>query len=175
MWKAIPVSSFSLLGRPTALQSPSCFTPPTRGCVRFGPFRSARYLRVNATSSMVGYQKHTRNRQFCRAGVFVHGHPCLLLYLITALTSPIEYQRNHVGANSGPCVPSMGAPGGSSSSSVSTGVSGGNSQSSSIASGPQSGSRRPSRIPQPSRLPQPQRHLQGGDADGPNKMSGTEN
>uniref|UniRef100_A0A4W6FNL1 Trio Rho guanine nucleotide exchange factor a n=1 Tax=Lates calcarifer TaxID=8187 RepID=A0A4W6FNL1_LATCA len=72
---------------------------------------------------------------------------------LNALTSPIEYQRNHVGASGGSCVPSMGAPGGGSSgSSAPPGVGGGSSQGSSIPSGPQGGSRRPSRIPQPSRL-----------------------
>ncbi|XP_041867313.1 triple functional domain protein isoform X3 [Melanotaenia boesemani] len=76
-----------------------------------------------------------------------------------------EYQRNHVGASSGPCVPNVGAAGGGSS-----GV--GNSQNCSIPSGPLGGSRRPSRIPQPSRLPQPLRHHPGGDTDSPNKMSG---
>ncbi|XP_044192455.1 triple functional domain protein isoform X2 [Thunnus albacares] len=92
---------------------------------------------------------------------------------LNALTSPIEYQRNHVGASGGSCVPSMGAPvGGSSGSSVPPGV-GGSSQGSAIPTGPQGGSRRPSRIPQPSRLPQPLRHHPGADPDGPNKMSGS--
>ncbi|XP_023284323.1 triple functional domain protein isoform X2 [Seriola lalandi dorsalis] len=93
---------------------------------------------------------------------------------LNALTSPIEYQRNHVGASGGSCVPSMAAPGGGSGgSSASPGVGGGSSQGSSIPSGPQGGSRRPSRIPQPSRLPQPLRHHPGADPDGPNKMSGS--
>ncbi|XP_067467548.1 triple functional domain protein isoform X1 [Thunnus thynnus] len=92
---------------------------------------------------------------------------------LNALTSPIEYQRNHVGASGGSCVPSMGAPvGGSSGSSVPPGV-GGSTQGSAIPTGPQGGSRRPSRIPQPSRLPQPLRHHPGADPDGPNKMSGS--
>ncbi|XP_071355283.1 triple functional domain protein isoform X4 [Trachinotus anak] len=92
---------------------------------------------------------------------------------LNALTSPIEYQRNHVGASGGSCVPSMAAPGGGSSgSSAPPAVGGGSSQGSSIPSGPQGGSRRPSRIPQPSRLPQPLRHHPGADSDGPNKMSG---
>uniref|UniRef100_A0A7N6B1E8 non-specific serine/threonine protein kinase n=1 Tax=Anabas testudineus TaxID=64144 RepID=A0A7N6B1E8_ANATE len=73
---------------------------------------------------------------------------------LNALTSPIEYQRNHVGASS------------SGSNAPST-VGSGNSQISSIPSGPQAGSRRPSRIPQPSRLPQPLRHHPGADPDGP--------
>ncbi|XP_071355282.1 triple functional domain protein isoform X3 [Trachinotus anak] len=93
---------------------------------------------------------------------------------LNALTSPIEYQRNHVGASGGSCVPSMAAPGGGSSgSSAPPAVGGGSSQGSSIPSGPQGGSRRPSRIPQPSRLPQPLRHHPGADSDGPNKMSGS--
>lgn len=96
-----------------------------------------------------------------------------LLHLITALTSPIEYQRNHVGAGSGPCAPSIGAPGGGGSgSSAAPGGGGVSSQSSSVPSGPQGGSRRPSRIPQPSRLPQPLRHHPGADPDGSGKMSG---
>uniref|UniRef100_A0A665THJ3 non-specific serine/threonine protein kinase n=1 Tax=Echeneis naucrates TaxID=173247 RepID=A0A665THJ3_ECHNA len=78
---------------------------------------------------------------------------------LNALTSPIEYQRNHVGASGGSCVSSMAAPSGGSSGS-------------SIPSGPQGGSRRPSRIPQPSRLPQPLRHHPGADPEGPNKISG---
>uniref|UniRef100_A0A3B3XN93 Uncharacterized protein n=1 Tax=Poecilia mexicana TaxID=48701 RepID=A0A3B3XN93_9TELE len=85
---------------------------------------------------------------------------------LNALTSPIEYQRNHVGAG-------VGAQGGSVGG-VSPGVGGGISQPSSAPSGPQSISRRPSKIPQPSRLPQPLRHLAGADAEGPNKMLGTE-
>ncbi|XP_039976875.1 triple functional domain protein isoform X2 [Xiphias gladius] len=93
---------------------------------------------------------------------------------LNALTSPIEYQRNHVGASGGSCVPNVGAPGGGSSgSSVPPGVGSGSAQGSSIPSGPQGGSRRPSRIPQPSRLPQPLRHHPGADPDGPNKMSGS--
>ncbi|XP_029103892.1 triple functional domain protein isoform X2 [Scleropages formosus] len=72
---------------------------------------------------------------------------------LNALTSPIEYQRNHVG----------------------TGGSGGPS-----SSGSAGGSRsRPSRIPQPSRLPQPLRHhppslVPGApESEGLDKMSGT--
>ncbi|XP_043995235.1 triple functional domain protein isoform X1 [Gambusia affinis] len=83
---------------------------------------------------------------------------------LNALTSPIEYQRNHVGAG-------LGAQGGGVGG-VSPGVGGGISQPSSAPSGPQSVSRRPSKIPQPSRLPQPLRHLAGADAEGPNKMLG---
>ncbi|XP_060915558.1 triple functional domain protein-like isoform X5 [Labrus mixtus] len=94
------------------------------------------------------------------------------LNFLNALTSPIEYQRNHVGASGGSCGPSLGAPGGSSSSAP-LGVAGCSSQSSAVPSGPQGGSRRPSRIPQPSRLPQPLRHHPGADPDGPSKMSGS--
>ncbi|KAM6959163.1 triple functional domain protein [Aplochiton taeniatus] len=92
--------------------------------------------------------------------------------LLNALTSPIEYQRNHIGASSGPCVPSVGAPaGGSSVPSISPG--GGSPQVCSSPTVSQGGSRRPSRIPQPSRLPQPLRtHPGGPDPDGPNKMLG---
>ncbi|XP_076016034.1 triple functional domain protein [Genypterus blacodes] len=95
---------------------------------------------------------------------------------LNALTSPIEYQRNHVGASGGPCMPSMGAPGGGCSGpSAPPGSGGGSSQGSATPTGPQGGgvSRRPSRIPQPSRLPQPLRHHPGADLDGPNKMSGS--
>uniref|UniRef100_A0A674DK72 non-specific serine/threonine protein kinase n=2 Tax=Salmo trutta TaxID=8032 RepID=A0A674DK72_SALTR len=113
---------------------------------------------------------------------------------LNALTSPTEYQRNHVGASDGPCLPSGGAPsvgsvipslapvgalqgvhlsgplGGSGPLAVGSPLVGG---------GPQGGagsSRRPSRIPQPSRLPQPLRHPHNPgatDPDGPNKMSGS--
>ncbi|XP_066539118.1 triple functional domain protein isoform X2 [Hoplias malabaricus] len=71
---------------------------------------------------------------------------------LNALTSPIEYQRNHVGA-SGPGGPSSsGFPGGSSSSSSSRS--------------------RSSRIPQPSsRLPQPVQHHHPPGPDG--RSSGT--
>ena len=89
-----------------------------------------------------------------------------------ALTSPIEYQRNHVGAGGGVCVPSVGAPaGGSGGPGV---VPGGVVPQGGSIPVPQGGSRsRPSRIPQPSRLPQPLRHQPGGpDPEGPNKMSG---
>ncbi|KAM9384697.1 triple functional domain protein [Pholidichthys leucotaenia] len=89
---------------------------------------------------------------------------------LNALTSPVEYQRNHVGAGGGPCAPSLGASGGGSgSSSAAPAVGGG----SAIPSGPQGGSRRPSRIPQPSRLPQPLRHHPGTDPEGPNRVSGS--
>uniref|UniRef100_A0A8C9XHR0 non-specific serine/threonine protein kinase n=1 Tax=Sander lucioperca TaxID=283035 RepID=A0A8C9XHR0_SANLU len=88
---------------------------------------------------------------------------------LNALTSPIEYQRNHVGGGGPGGPPSSsssstgGLPGGSSSNSTSNmggggggGGSGGSGSSSSSLCGPRS---RPSRIPQPSsRLPQPVHH-----------------
>lgn len=99
----------------------------------------------------------------------------------TALTSPIEYQRNHVGSGGPPGLPSGsstgGLPGGSSSTgSSSMGVGGGggsggpgNSSSSSLC-GPRS---RPSRIPQPSsRLPQPVHHHHPPGPDGPDRSAG---
>ncbi|XP_013864658.1 triple functional domain protein [Austrofundulus limnaeus] len=91
---------------------------------------------------------------------------------LNALISPIEYQRNHVGAGDGPCLTTMGAPAGGGSSTPPVAACG-NNQSSSVPAGPQTGSRRPSRIPQPSRLPQPLRHQPGADADGPNKTLGS--
>ncbi|XP_042151367.1 triple functional domain protein isoform X2 [Oncorhynchus tshawytscha] len=107
---------------------------------------------------------------------------------LNALTSPIEYQRIHVGASDGPCLPSSGAPSvGSVMPSVApvgglqgvplTGPLGVGSPL--VGGGPQGGagsSRRPSRIPQPSRLPQPLRHPHhpgAADPEGPNKMSGS--
>lgn len=99
----------------------------------------------------------------------------------TALTSPIEYQRNHVGSGGPAGLPSSsstgGLPGGSSSTgSSSMGVGGGggsggpgNSSSSSLC-GPRS---RPSRIPQPSsRLPQPVHHHHPPGPDGPDRSAG---
>lgn len=99
-----------------------------------------------------------------------------------ALTSPIEYQRNHVGSGVPGGLPSSssstgGLPGGSSSiGSSSMGVGGGggsggpgNSSSSSLC-GPRS---RPSRIPQPSsRLPQPVHHHHPPGPDGPDRSAG---
>lgn len=101
----------------------------------------------------------------------------------TALTSPIEYQRNHVGG-SGPSGPPSssssstgGLPGGSSSNSTSNmggggggGGSGGSGGSSSSLCGPRS---RPSRIPQPSsRLPQPVHHHHPPGPEGPDRSAG---
>nr|XP_057908901.1 triple functional domain protein isoform X3 [Doryrhamphus excisus] len=105
---------------------------------------------------------------------------------LNALTSPIEYQRNHVGG-SGPGGPpnssssgTGGLPGGSSSTSTASlggggggggsGGSAGNSSSSSLC-GPRS---RPSRIPQPSsRLPQPVHHHHPPGPEGPDRSAGT--
>ncbi|XP_029700567.1 triple functional domain protein isoform X4 [Takifugu rubripes] len=92
---------------------------------------------------------------------------------LNALTSPLEYQRNHVDGSSGSRVPSTAASaGGSSGPGVPPGVGVGNPQGGAVPSGSQGGSRRPSRIPQPSRLPQPLRHHPGADPEGPSKMSG---
>uniref|UniRef100_A0A668T4K2 non-specific serine/threonine protein kinase n=1 Tax=Oreochromis aureus TaxID=47969 RepID=A0A668T4K2_OREAU len=74
---------------------------------------------------------------------------------LNALTSPIEYQRNHVGG---------GGPSGPPSSS------GGSGGSSSSLCGPRS---RPSRIPQPSsRLPQPVHHHHPPGPEGPDRSAG---
>lgn len=101
---------------------------------------------------------------------------------LNALTSPIEYQRNHVGG-SGPGGPPSssssstgGLPGGSSSNSTSNmggggggGGSGGSGGSSSSLCGPRS---RPSRIPQPSsRLPQPVHHHHPPGPEGPDRSA----
>lgn len=99
----------------------------------------------------------------------------------TALTSPIEYQRNHVGGG-GPSGPpsssTAGLPGGSSSNSTCNmggggggeGSSGGSGGSSSSLCGPRS---RPSRIPQPSsRLPQPVHHHHPPGPEGPDRSAG---
>lgn len=100
----------------------------------------------------------------------------------TALTSPIEYQRNHVGGGGPGGPPSSsssstgGLPGGSSSNSASNmgggggGGSGGSGSSSSSLCGPRS---RPSRIPQPSsRLPQPVHHYHPPGPEGPDRSAG---
>lgn len=99
----------------------------------------------------------------------------------TALTSPIEYQRNHVGSGGPAGLPSSssstgGLPGGSSSTGSSSmgvgggGGSGGPGNSSSSLCGPRS---RPSRIPQPSsRLPQPVHHHHPPGPDGPDRSAG---
>ncbi|CAL8260845.1 unnamed protein product [Boreogadus saida] len=86
---------------------------------------------------------------------------------LNALTSPIEYQRNHVGGGGagggGVVVGGSGGGGGGGSS----GVSGSNSS----LCGPRT---RPSRIPQPSsRLPQPVHHHHPPGPDGPDPSAGT--
>ncbi|XP_072316957.1 triple functional domain protein isoform X1 [Eucyclogobius newberryi] len=95
---------------------------------------------------------------------------------LNALTSPIEYQRNHVGGSSGPPSSSSGGhAGGSSPNNTSnmggggggggSGVTGGNS-----LCGPRT---RPSRIPQPSsRLPQPVHHHHHPGSEGPDRSAG---
>ncbi|KAI7806101.1 putative triple functional domain protein-like, partial [Triplophysa rosa] len=99
----------------------------------------------SSSGSTEHYVLHSSNRLVCQA--WIQQISSILenqRNFLNALTSPIEYQRNHVGA-SGLCGPSSsGLPGGSSSS----------------AMGPGCGSRsRTSRIPQPSsRLPQPVQH-----------------
>nr|XP_023011436.1 triple functional domain protein isoform X5 [Maylandia zebra] len=101
---------------------------------------------------------------------------------LNALTSPIEYQRNHVGGG-GPSGPpssssTAGLPGGSSSNSTCNmggggggeGSSGGSGGSASSLCGPRS---RPSRIPQPSsRLPQPVHHHHPPGPEGPDRSAG---
>uniref|UniRef100_A0A7N6BG17 non-specific serine/threonine protein kinase n=1 Tax=Anabas testudineus TaxID=64144 RepID=A0A7N6BG17_ANATE len=104
---------------------------------------------------------------------------------LNALTSPIEYQRNHVGGGGPGGPPSSsssstgGLPGGSSSSNTTSmggggggGGSGGSGDSSSSLCGPRS---RPSRIPQPSsRLPQPVHHHHPPGPEGPDRSAGTD-
>ncbi|XP_038850431.1 triple functional domain protein-like isoform X1 [Salvelinus namaycush] len=87
---------------------------------------------------------------------------------LNALTSPIEYQRNHVGASGA----GLGAP------SSSSGLAGGGCSSSVVGPGSNSlcgpQSRRPSRIPQPSsRIPQPVHHHHPPGSDGPDRTAGT--
>lgn len=98
------------------------------------------------------------------------------------MTSPIEYQRNHVGGggSSGPPSSSSssagGLPGGSSTNNTSNsgggggGGGGGGSGGNSNLCGPRS---RPSRIPQPSsRLPQPVHHHHPPGPEGPDRSAG---
>ncbi|XP_054897787.1 triple functional domain protein isoform X1 [Poeciliopsis prolifica] len=96
---------------------------------------------------------------------------------LNALTSPIEYQRNHVGGG-GPPSSSSSSTGGSSTNSTSSmgggggggGGSGGSGGNSSSLCGPRS---RPSRIPQPSsRLPQPVHHHHPPGPEGPDRSAG---
>lgn len=93
------------------------------------------------------------------------------------MTSPIEYQRNHVGGGgqSGPPSSSSstgGLPGGSSTNNASNmgGGGGGSGGNSSSLCGPRS---RPSRIPQPSsRLPQPVHHHHPPGPEGLDRSAG---
>uniref|UniRef100_A0A672Q2F5 non-specific serine/threonine protein kinase n=1 Tax=Sinocyclocheilus grahami TaxID=75366 RepID=A0A672Q2F5_SINGR len=99
----------------------------------------------SSTGSTEHYVLHSSNRAVCQA--WIQQISSILenqRNFLNALTSPIEYQRNHVGASGLGGPSSSGLPGGSSSS----------------AMGPSCGSRsRASRIPQPSsRLPQPVQH-----------------
>ncbi|XP_059423311.1 triple functional domain protein isoform X1 [Carassius carassius] len=99
----------------------------------------------SSTGSTEHYVLHSSNRAVCLA--WIQQISSILenqRNFLNALTSPIEYQRNHVGASGLGGPSSSGLPGGSSSS----------------AMVPSCGSRsRTSRIPQPSsRLPQPVQH-----------------
>uniref|UniRef100_A0A8C2BHH4 Trio Rho guanine nucleotide exchange factor b n=1 Tax=Cyprinus carpio TaxID=7962 RepID=A0A8C2BHH4_CYPCA len=99
----------------------------------------------SSTGSTEHYVLHSSNRAVCQA--WIQQISSILenqRNFLNALTSPIEYQRNHVGPSGLGGPSSSGLPGGSSSS----------------AMGPSCGSRsRSSRIPQPSsRLPQPVQH-----------------
>ncbi|KAM4633832.1 triple functional domain protein [Polymixia lowei] len=101
---------------------------------------------------------------------------------LNALTSPIEYQRNHVGGGGPGGPPSSsssgggGLAGGSSPNSTNNmggggGGGGGGSGGNSSLCGPRS---RPSRIPQPSsRLPQPVHHHHPPGPEGPDRSAGT--
>uniref|UniRef100_A0A671S2V6 non-specific serine/threonine protein kinase n=1 Tax=Sinocyclocheilus anshuiensis TaxID=1608454 RepID=A0A671S2V6_9TELE len=99
----------------------------------------------SSAGSTEHYVLHSSNRAVCL--VWIQQISSILenqRNFLNALTSPIEYQRNHVGASGLGGPSSSGLPGGSSSS----------------AMVPSCGSRsRASRIPQPSsRLPQPVQH-----------------
>ncbi|XP_026139913.1 triple functional domain protein isoform X2 [Carassius auratus] len=99
----------------------------------------------SSAGSTEHYVLHSSNRAVCLA--WIQQISSILenqRNFLNALTSPIEYQRNHVGASGLGGPSSSGLPGGSSSS----------------AMVPSCGSRsRTSRIPQPSsRLPQPVQH-----------------
>ncbi|XP_067366438.1 triple functional domain protein isoform X5 [Channa argus] len=103
---------------------------------------------------------------------------------LNALTSPIEYQRNHVGGGGPGGPPSSsssstgGLPGGSSSSNTTSNMGGGGGGGGSGGSGDSSSSlcaprSRPSRIPQPSsRLPQPVHHHHPPGPEGPDRSAG---
>lgn len=95
----------------------------------------------SSTGGTERYILHSSSPALCHA--WVHQISSILenqRNFLNALTSPIEYQRNHVGASGSGGPSSSGLPGGSSSSSSSS-------------------RSRNSRIPQPSsRLPQPVQH-----------------
>ncbi|KAK7157294.1 hypothetical protein R3I93_008694 [Phoxinus phoxinus] len=112
----------------------------------------------SSTGSTEHYVLHSSNRMVSQA--WIQQISSILenqRNFLNALTSPIEYQRNHVGASGLGGPSSSGLPGGSSSSSM----------------GPGCGSRsRASRIPQPSsRLPQPVQHHHAPTPD--DRTSGT--
>uniref|UniRef100_H2LKV3 non-specific serine/threonine protein kinase n=1 Tax=Oryzias latipes TaxID=8090 RepID=H2LKV3_ORYLA len=109
----------------------------------------------SSAGSMERYTLHSASPGVCQ--VWVHQVSQILenqRNFLNALTSPIEYQRNHVGGGG-----SRGGGGGG-------GGSGGNSN----LCGPRS---RPSRIPQPSsRLPQPVHHHHPPGPEGPDRSAG---
>ncbi|XP_072536297.1 triple functional domain protein isoform X4 [Salminus brasiliensis] len=115
----------------------------------------------SSTGGAERYILHSSSPALCQT--WVHQISSILenqRNFLNALTSPIEYQRNHVGASGSGGPSSSGLPGGSS------GLPGGSSSSSS------SSRSRSSRIPQPSsRLPQPVQHHHPHGSD--SRTSGT--
>uniref|UniRef100_A0A3P9JV87 non-specific serine/threonine protein kinase n=1 Tax=Oryzias latipes TaxID=8090 RepID=A0A3P9JV87_ORYLA len=109
----------------------------------------------SSAGSMERYTLHSASPGVCQ--VWVHQVSQILenqRNFLNALTSPIEYQRNHVGGGG-----SRGGGGG-----------GGGSGANSNLCGPRS---RPSRIPQPSsRLPQPVHHHHPPGPEGPDRSAG---
>ncbi|KAG7265785.1 hypothetical protein CRUP_006447 [Coryphaenoides rupestris] len=128
---------------------------------------------------------------------FIPGQGPVLVGHLEALTSPIEYQRNHVGATAAAVAAAAGAlgagawPGGAApapptaweeeeeeeeeeeaaAAAAGGGGGGGSSGGNSSLCGPRS---RPSRIPQPSsRLPQPVHHHHPLGPEGPDRSAGT--
>ncbi|XP_075868965.1 triple functional domain protein isoform X3 [Nelusetta ayraudi] len=137
----------------------------------------------SSSGNVERYTMHSTSPGVCQ--VWIHQVSQILenqRNFLNALTSPIEYQRNHVGGG-GSGAPSSssttgGLPGGSSSNNASNmgggggggGGSGGSGSSSSSLCGPRS---RPSRIPQPSsRLPQPVHHHHPPGPEGPDRSAG---
>uniref|UniRef100_A0A8B9JP31 non-specific serine/threonine protein kinase n=1 Tax=Astyanax mexicanus TaxID=7994 RepID=A0A8B9JP31_ASTMX len=110
----------------------------------------------SSTGGSERYILHSSSLALCQT--WVHQISSILenqRNFLNALTSPIEYQRNHVGASGSGGPGSSGLPGGSSSSSSSS-----------------SSRSRSSRIPQPSsRLPQPVQHHHPHSSD--SRTSGT--